>query len=141
MSCARITVIAAHRFPAARRGPLAALAGSAVVLAVVLAGCSAPGPSAVPAAVAADGAHRVEVAYAGGAVAGGVRRYAVPVGSTVELVVTSDVADEVHLHGYDRSSFVTAGASTTIRLVADLPGVFEVELEQRAAPLAELQVQ
>ncbi len=95
----------------------------------------------MPAAVAPDGVQRVEVAFAGGAVTGGVVRYAVPVGSTVELVVASDVADEVHLHGYDRRSFVTAGASTTIRLDADLPGVFEAELEQRGVPLAELQVE
>jgi hypothetical protein len=106
-----------------------------------LAGCTGPvAGTAVPAAAAADGTQRVEVAYAGGAVSGGVVRYAVPVGSTVEVVVSSDVADEVHVHGYDRSSFVTAGASTTVRLVADLPGVFEVELERRAVPLAELQV-
>ncbi|WP_214405206.1 hypothetical protein [Pseudonocardia lacus] len=111
-----------------------------LALALALVGCSSPAPSAVPAPVAPDGALRVEVAFAGGAVTGGVVRYAVPVGSTVELVVTSDVADEVHLHGYDRSGFVTAGASTSIRLVADLPGVFEAELEQRAVPLAELQV-
>ncbi|MCO1654243.1 hypothetical protein [Pseudonocardia humida] len=104
------------------------------------AGCSSTGPSAATPATAPDGTLRIEVGYAGGAVAGGVVRYAVPVGSTVELVVASDVADEVHLHGYDRSSFVTAGASTAIRLDADLPGVFEVELEQRGVPLAELQV-
>jgi hypothetical protein len=108
-----------------------------VTLLLVLAGCSSSAPSAVP----PDGVRRIDVAYAGGAVTGGVVRHSVPLGSTVELVVTSDVADEVHLHGYDRRSFVTAGASTTIRLVADLPGVFEAELEQRAVPLAELQVE
>ena len=83
----------------------------------------------------------IEVAFAGGAVTGGVVRYAVPSGSTVELVVSSDVADEVHVHGYDRRSFVTAGASTTMRFAADLPGVFDVELEQRGVPLAQLQVE
>jgi hypothetical protein len=111
-----------------------------VTVLLVLAACSSPAPSAVPPAVAPDGTQRIEVDYAAGAVTGGVLRYGVPLGSTVELVVASDVADEVHLHGYDRRSFVTAGASTTIRLVADLPGVFEAELEQRAVPLAELQV-
>ena len=131
MSCARITAIAAKR-----THDLLAL-----LLLLALAGCAAAGPSAVPAAVAPDGTLRVEVAFAGGAVTGGPVRYAVPVGSTVELVVRSDVADEVHLHGYDRRSFVTAGASTTIRVDADLPGVFEAELEQRGVPLAELQVQ
>ena len=83
---------------------------------------------------------RIEITVSGGTVAGGVARYAVPLGSTVDLVVGSDTADEVHLHGYDRSSFVTAGATTTLRFVADVPGVFEVELEQRGEQLAQLEV-
>ncbi len=142
MSCARIAAITTKRaHDRLRRVPAALGVVLGVVLGLALAGCASPGPSAVPAALAPDGAQRVEVAFAGGAVTGGVVRYAVPVGSTVELVVTSDVADEVHLHGYDRRSFVTAGASTTIRLVADLPGVFEAELEQRGVPLAELRVE
>jgi hypothetical protein len=114
----------------------------------VLAGCAgltgcAGAPPAVPTAapvVSADGDQVVEVTYAGGAVRGGVLRYPVPRGAAVQLVVHSDVADRVHLHGYDRTSYVTAGASTTIRFVVDRDGVFPVELEQRAAPLAELQV-
>jgi predicted small lipoprotein YifL len=120
----------------ARSVPLALLGA----LLLALAACGNPAPSAIPAAAAPDGNRRVEVAFAGGAVTGGVQRYAVPVNATVELVVSSDVADEVHLHGYDRKSFVTAGASTTITFAANLTGVFDVELEQRATPLASLQV-
>ncbi len=116
------------------------LAAALVVGALVVAGCGTSGSGAVAPVVAADGTQRVEVAFAGGAVTGGIVRYAVPVGSTVELVVSSDVADQVHVHGYDRLSYVTAGASTTIRFVADLPGVFEVELEQRGTPLTQLEV-
>jgi hypothetical protein len=124
--------------PRSRRTvPLVTLLGAVVV---ALAGCGTPAPAAVPATVVADGSQHVEVAVAGGAVTGGVQRFAVPVNSTVELVVSSDVADEVHVHGYDRKSFVTAGASTTITFAADLTGVFDIELEQRATPLASLQV-
>ncbi len=128
--------------PRSRRtvSPVTLLGALAVALSVALAGCSAGAPATVPAAVTAEGVQHIEVACAGGAVTGGVRRYAVPVGSTVELVVSSDVADEVHVHGYDRTSFVTAGASTTLRWEATLPGVFDVELEQRGTPLASLQV-
>ena len=50
-------------------------------------------------------------------------------GSPVEPVVAGDVADEVHVHGYERRAFVTAGASVTLRFVADVPGVVEVEPE------------
>lgn len=124
----------------------------AVLLAVALApvlgvGCAAaptPPPTAAPAGGGSAGAaatvQRIDITYAGGAVTGGVARHHVPLGSSVELVVASDVADEVHLHGYDRSSFVTAGATTTLRFVADIPGVFEVELEQRGVQLAQLEV-
>ncbi|MFD1530685.1 hypothetical protein [Pseudonocardia aurantiaca] len=104
---------------------------------VLIAGCA--GGAAAP-QVTAEGVQRIEVTYAGGAVTDGVVRYAVPLGSPVELMVASDVADEVHVHGYDRRTFVTAGASTTLRFTADLPGVFEVELEQRGMPLTELEV-
>jgi hypothetical protein len=120
----------------ARSVPLVVLGA----LLLALAGCGNPAPSAVQAATAPNGDRRVEIAFAGGAVTGGVQRYAVPVNATVELVVSSDVADEVHVHGYDRKSFVTAGASTTITFAANLTGVFDVELEQRATPLASLQV-
>jgi hypothetical protein len=125
-----------------------------LALSLLLGGCAsapvvpAPTPTVAP-AVTAEGRQRVEVTFTGGAVRGGVVRYAIPKGSAVELVVSSDVADQVHVHdvadqvhvhGYDRLSYVTAGASTTLRFTADLPGVFDVELEQRGAPLAQLQV-
>jgi heme/copper-type cytochrome/quinol oxidase subunit 2 len=61
-------------------------------------------------------------------------------GEKVALVVTSDVADEIHLHGYDLSADVAAGGSATIRFTADTVGRFEVELEERGVQLAELQV-
>jgi len=99
------------------------------VLALVACGPAALAPTALP-----DGTQRVELH------SGHVARYAVPVGSQVELVVTSDVADRVHVHGYDRSSYVTAGASTTIRFVADRPGVYEVELEGSGEQLGQLAV-
>ncbi|WP_433557610.1 hypothetical protein ACQPWY_01530 [Pseudonocardia xinjiangensis] len=116
------------------------LAATLVVAALAVGGCGSAGSGPAAPAVTADGVQRVEVAVAGGAVTGGVRRFAVPLGSTVEVVVASDVADEVHLHGYDRTAYVTAGATTTLRFVADLPGVFDVELEQRSLPLTQLQV-
>ncbi len=59
----------------------------------------------------------------------------------MQLVVTSDVADEVHLHGYDKSVDVTAGGTATLTVLAKIPGVFEVELESRKLVLTQLQVQ
>lgn len=83
---------------------------------------------------------RVEVRYAQDAVQGGVQRVPVSLGSAVALVVSSDVADEVHLHGYDRSVDVHAGGTATLEFVANRSGVFEAELESRGAHLVQLEV-
>jgi hypothetical protein len=82
----------------------------------------------------------IEVRVAGGKVQGGVRRERVQSGDTIVLRVVADVADEVHLHGYDRSADVAPGKPAQIRFTADIPGVFEVELEQRKLKLLDLEV-
>jgi hypothetical protein len=61
-------------------------------------------------------------------------------GTTIELVVTSDVADEIHVHGYDYKADVEAGGTATITFVADLPGIYEVELEDSRLLLIELEI-
>jgi hypothetical protein len=52
----------------------------------------------------------------------------------------SDVEDEVHVHGYDVSKEVAAGGTAKFSFPAEITGVFEVELEQTAVPIANLQV-
>ena len=69
-----------------------------------------------------------------------VRRFSVRRGREVVLVVTSELADHVHLHGYDLMADVAPGAPGTIRFTADAPGRFEIELEDRGLPIAELEV-
>lgn len=81
----------------------------------------------------------VEVTVADGAVAG-PGTAAVDLDDEVVLRVTSDVADEVHVHGYDLTAAVAAGATAELTFTADLPGVFEVELEGAGLPLVELEV-
>ena len=54
--------------------------------------------------------------------------------------MTSDVADHVHLHGYDLMANVAPGAPATIRFTADAPGRFEIELEDLGLQIAELEV-
>jgi heme/copper-type cytochrome/quinol oxidase subunit 2 len=58
----------------------------------------------------------------------------------VSLEVTSDVTDEVHLHGDDKKVDVTPGAPATLTLTADITGIFEVELEALAVKLIDLVV-
>jgi len=88
----------------------------------------------------ADSTPTIEVRVVGGKPQGGVRREQVKTGETLVLRVTADVADEVHLHGYDKSADVAPGKPAEIRFTADIPGVFEVELEQRKQKLIELEV-
>jgi hypothetical protein len=99
-----------------------------------------PGTTSGPTTTAADTTPRIEVTVVGGKPQGGVRREQVKTGETLVLRVTADVADEVHLHGYDKSADVAPGRPAEIRFTADIPGVFEVELEQRKQKLIELEV-
>lgn len=62
-------------------------------------------------------------------------------GERVRLVVSADVADEVHVHGYDLIDDVAPGSPAVIAFRADAPGVFEVELESAGILLVQLQVQ
>jgi hypothetical protein len=54
--------------------------------------------------------------------------------------VSSDVADELHVHGYDRKAKIPAGATGSVAFTANTPGVFEVELENSKLALLQLQV-
>jgi ABC-type glycerol-3-phosphate transport system substrate-binding protein len=82
----------------------------------------------------------VTIVVENGAPKGGIVRQTVSQGDDVVLVVTSDVADEIHLHGYDRSKDVPAGGTIRLPFTATLPGRFEVELEQRGVQIADLTV-
>jgi hypothetical protein len=82
----------------------------------------------------------VRVTVVDGAPKGGIVRETVSKGDRVALVVTSDVADEIHLHGYDVSRDVRAGGTARIVFAATIPGRFEVELEERGIQIADLTV-
>jgi heme/copper-type cytochrome/quinol oxidase subunit 2 len=82
----------------------------------------------------------ISVAQADGSVTPAPERVPVPLGSPVRLTVTSDVADEIHVHGYELEQPVAAGGSTTFRFTADQAGLFEVEAHETALQLLQLQV-
>jgi len=83
----------------------------------------------------------VRITVVDGAPKGGIVRQTVSKGDKVVLVVKSDVADEIHLHGYDKSTDVTAGGTARLPFTATLPGRFEVELESRGVQIADLTVE
>lgn len=83
----------------------------------------------------------VRVTVSGGVSKSGIVRAKASRGDQVVLVVQSDVADEIHLHGYDLTRDVAAGGTARIRFTASIPGRFEVELETRGVQIAELTVE
>jgi hypothetical protein len=82
----------------------------------------------------------VSIVVVNAAPQGGIVRQTVNKGDRVMLVVRSDVADEIHLHGYDLSRDVTAAGTARLPFTANLPGRFEVELESRGVQIADLTV-
>ena len=71
---------------------------------------------------------------------GSIRRVTIERDQRVTLIVSSDVADEVHVHGYDLMAEVAPGSHARISFEASVPGRFDVELESRAIQIAELRV-
>ena len=133
----------------------ARLSAALLVLPAVLAltGCAGTAPS--PAAATGTGTastapsdsapraaegRRIEVSIADGQVRGDAGRVPVDAGTAVTLVVTSDVADEVHVHGYDVEAELSPGEPAGIEFDATVPGVFEVELHEGGTLLLTLQV-
>jgi FtsP/CotA-like multicopper oxidase with cupredoxin domain len=63
----------------------------------------------------------------GGSVVGGAQDIEVARGDTVRIVVTSDAADEIHLHGYDITRNAAPGQPARFQFRADAEGAFEIE--------------
>lgn len=88
----------------------------------------------------ADADQMIEISIAGGKVTPTPGKTSVKLGSTVMLMITSDVADEVHVHGYDQEFELTPGGTAEFTFTADIPGTFEVETHESGAVLTELEV-
>jgi len=76
----------------------------------------------------------------GSSVTGDTGTVAVRLGAPLQISVTSDVAEEVHVHGADISKDVEAGGTVVIDVTQKAPGRFEVELERSKRVLTRLQV-
>jgi hypothetical protein len=81
------------------------------------------------------------VVIAGGEPKGGVQELTYNAGEPIRFRVESDVADEVHFHGYDVGKEVEAGGSVSFDVPATIPGIFEVELEEAKEQIAEVTVE
>jgi hypothetical protein len=87
-----------------------------------------------------DADQMIEISIAGGTVTPTPGKTSVKLGSTVMLMVTSDVADAVHVHGYDQEFELAPGETAEFTFTADIPGTFEVETHESGAVLTELEV-
>ena len=88
----------------------------------------------------ADAEQIISVEVAGGAPVGGHQRVEVDLGSLVAVTVTADTAEEVHVHGYDILRAVSDGHPAHFAFTAEIPGVFEVELEGSGRLLLQLEI-
>ncbi len=82
----------------------------------------------------------VRVVFRDGRVRGGVQTYSFQEGDQIRLTVRADVADHVHVHGYDLMKDVSPGKTVTFSFPAEITGIFEIELEDRGEEIAQLRV-
>jgi heme/copper-type cytochrome/quinol oxidase subunit 2 len=130
-----VTTLRAGRMPAC-------LAIGAVLLVSACGGSSSGTPSTPSGSPSAQGRQaKIVVSVKDGKVVPKAHRVKVAEGSQVQLLVSSDVDDEVHVHGYDIEKEVAAGQSVTIDFTANQTGVFEVETHESDLLLLQLQVQ
>lgn len=87
---------------------------------------------------AAADPYTFEIVIEGSAVSGG-GRLSVPVGETVTLRFTSDVADEIHIHGYDLYVDLAPGETAEVSFPASIPGTVEIELHHGGREIASLE--
>ena len=67
------------------------------------------------------------ISVKGGVIADDVKSIEVAKGDTVRIVVSSDVDDEIHLHGYDIEKEAAPGKPARFEFKADVEGAFELE--------------
>lgn len=97
---------------------------------------SAPSTSASTAAPPAVKTVRV----VNGQPQGGIQTLSFAKGDRIRLRVVSDVADEIHIHGYDLHKDVAKGGSVQFSFPATIEGRFEIELENAGTQIANLEV-
>ncbi|MFJ7958696.1 hypothetical protein ACIQ62_20670 [Streptomyces sp. NPDC096319] len=98
---------------------------------------SPPSPSAAP---PADPGRTVTLTITGTTVQPPPSRIELKKGERLTLRVTSDRADTLHVHGYDRELPLSPGTPATLTLTADRTGLFEVETHESGLVLTQLVV-
>lgn len=71
---------------------------------------------------------------------GGVQTLEFDAGEEIRFRVSSDAAEEIHVHGYDIAKDVPAGGTIEFDFPAELEGIYEAELEELGVQIAELRI-
>lgn len=98
-----------------------------------------PRPSAAtrkPSSPAAD--TTIAVVIADGKVSPNAENVRVKEGQTVQVTITSDVDESIHVHGYDQTAEASPGKPGAVTFTADVKGVFEIETHESAKLVAKL---
>ncbi|MGW4687438.1 hypothetical protein ACWEPM_21420 [Streptomyces sp. NPDC004244] len=101
---------------------------------------AAPPPGSPPASAPAQADRTVTITVRDGRVVPAPGRTELKRGESVALHVTSDRADTLHVHGYDKELALPAGQEATLVLTADRTGLFEVETHESRLVLTQLLV-
>lgn len=90
--------------------------------------------------LAASGAQKFELRVENKKLVSGPAVLKVREGDAVELRISSDLPEEVHLHGYNLKLELAANQPATLAFKADRSGRFEYELEHSGIELGALEV-
>src|SRR3954453_18942400 len=123
-----------------QRLAFAAVAAVIAIVAVVALASSGGNDSSTPAS-GTGGSAEPQIVVKGGAVQGGVQQIDVKKGDHIRFSVTSDQADEVHVHGYNVKKDVAAGSPVHFDIPATIRCISEVEIENAKVQLASLRVE
>jgi hypothetical protein len=96
-------------------------------------------PATTTTAAPTTTSQQIDVYFEGGQVVG-PERFDVAIGEEVSVWVLTDADEEIHVHGYDLFFAAKTGIPLEITFAADVPGIFEVELESTHTLLFELEV-
>ena len=114
---------------------------AAAVVAFVIAQSGGPSSSSSKTTQSSTAAKPKVVVVKGGKPVGGVQDITVKKGQPVRFTVQSDVADEIHVHGYNFKKDVAKNGSVSFDFPATIDGGFVIELESRGEQIAALKVQ
>ncbi|MEV4496335.1 hypothetical protein AB0J84_11595 [Micromonospora arborensis] len=122
--------------------PSAAATSAAPPSAATTAPASAASPTPSPSASASTPVvdREIVVTIAKRRVSPPTGRITVDKGKLVRITVTSDVADELHVHGYDLGARLPARTPASVEFRADKTGLFEVETHETELVLFQLVV-